>query len=49
MTHRYQCPHCSAFHDRDAEPKCGTHGLGYSPRCATCVQLAKQTSCGGTR
>lgn len=46
--HRYQCPHCHAFHDRDREPKCGTHGLGYSPTCAQVAAQIAQT-CGGTR
>lgn len=47
--HRYQCPLCSRIHDRDLEPKCATHGLGYSPRCAGCHQVAATPPCGGTR
>lgn len=49
--HRYQCPLWHSLHDRDREPKCGAHGLGYSPTCPTCVQVAAQIAqaCGGTR
>lgn len=47
--HRYQCPRCSRFHDRDAEPKCNRHSLSYSPHCSTCVHLANQPCPGGIR
>jgi hypothetical protein len=43
--YRYQCPHCEAFHDRDALPKCSRHGLGYGRNCAECRHVAQQTPC----
>jgi hypothetical protein len=47
--HRYQCPKCQGFHDRDKDPRCHVHGFGYSPRCGTCVHLAAQPCQGGVR
>jgi len=40
--HRYQCPHCHSFRDRDREPKCPRHSLNYSPNCSDCRRVAAQ-------
>lgn len=44
---RYQCPLCQTFHPNEAKPKCPIHGLGYSPRCTSCVQAAANPPCRG--
>lgn len=43
--HRYQCPDCQRMHDRDLEPKCSSHGLGFSAKCGECVHLYEQKPC----
>ena len=46
---RYQCPFCECMHRSENQPRCSSHGMGFSPRCAGCVQAlqAIQALCGG--